>query len=245
MSLLLLVLAAFAGGAMNAVAGGGSFLTFPALVFAGVPSVAANATSTVALLPGALASAWGYRRSIGRLEGVNFPIVFGVSVVGGLLGSLLLLLTPQRTFDALIPWLLLAATLLFAGGRKLVALLHRRVRLGPVALGVAQFLIAIYGGYFGGAIGILMLALYQIFGMTDLNSMNGLKNLLAATMNAVAAVCFIVAGKIVWAPALAMLASGIAGGYLGAHAAQRAKPVLVRAVIIIIGFTMSAVFFLR
>src|ERR1700687_3395407 len=151
-SYLLLILAALAAGLINSVAGGGMFLTFPALVFTGVPSIVANATSTTALIPGILASAWAYREDFRKSENFPFLPLLIVSLAGGIVGALLLLFTPQRTFDSVIPWLMLAATLLFTFGARLTPILTRAFHIGPVAVVVIQFFIAIYGGYFGGGV---------------------------------------------------------------------------------------------
>src|SRR5246127_346157 len=157
-SYLLLVAAALAAGLMNSVAGGGSFLTFPALVFTGVPSVVANASSTVALMPGSLGGAGGFRHDFRDFPGVSFRALLGVSLVGSVIGALLLLFTPQRTFDGVIPWLPLLATLTFTFGPRITPWLRRVTRIGPATLIVTQFVVSIYGGYFGGAIGIMMLS---------------------------------------------------------------------------------------
>jgi uncharacterized protein len=245
MDILLLMVAAFGAGVMNAVAGGGSFLTFPALVFAGVPSVAANATSTVALFPASLASAWAYRHDFPTLEGLRTRTIVGISVLGGVLGALLLILTPERTFNALVPWLLLAATVLFASAKRLTPLLKRHVHIGPTSLCAIQFAIAVYGGYFGGAMGIMMLAVFSLFGLANIHAANALKTLLAGLLNAVAVVCFVTAGVVSWQPALIMLLSAVVGGYAGARVARGMNPDHVRALIIAIGIGMTAVFFVR
>jgi uncharacterized membrane protein YfcA len=245
MSILLLVVAAFVAGVMNSVAGGGSFLTFPALVFTGVPSVMANATNTVALFPASLASAWAYRHDFPRLPGVRTGTIVAISLVGGVAGALLLIFTPERTFDAVVPWLLLAATILFASAKRLTPFLKRHMHIGPGALYGVQFVISLYGGYFGGAMGIMMLALYGMFGITDIHAANALKTLLSGILNAVAVVCFVIAGKVDWVPAAIMLASAVAGGYVGARVARRMNPDHVRAIVIAIGVGMSIAFFMR
>ena len=244
-SAALLLTAAFVAGAMNAVAGGGSFLTFPALVFTGVPSIVANASSTVALMPAAAASAWGFRHHFRDFEGVSFRSMLAVSLVGGVSGALLLLLTPQRLFDGAIPWLMLVATLAFAFGPRLTPVLRRMVHIGPRTLVAVQLLVAVYGGYFGGAIGILMLSAWSLFGLTDLRQMNATKTILAAAMNGVAVVCFVIAGKVWWPQTLVMLAGAVAGGWLGAHAGRRIDQKLVRIAIIFISVTITIVFFVR
>lgn len=241
----LLLVAAFVAGIMNSVAGGGSFLTFPVLVFAGIPSVAANATSTAALFPGSLAGAWSYRHDFPHLEGPSASTIITISLVGGMVGALLLILTPEHTFNAMIPWLLLATTLLFWTSKNLTQILKRHFHIGPTNLLVTQFLIAVYGGYFGGAIGIMMLALFSLFGVSNIHSANALKTLLSGALNAIAVACFVIAGKVIWAPAMAMLVAAIAGGFFGAHMAKRMNPDHVRLMIVAIGFIMTGVFFLR
>ena len=217
---LLLISSAFAAGIINAVAGGGSFLTFPALVFTGVPSIIANASSTLALLPGTLASAWAYRDDFQRTE--NFPRLpmLIVSLAGGIAGALLLLFTPEKTFDSVIPWLMLAAALLFAFGPRISPMLKRVIHIGAATVVLIQFVVAVYGGYFGGAIGIVMLATWSVFGLSDIHVMNANKTVLAAAMNAVAVVLFILAHKIWWPQSLAMLVAAVLGGYIGAITAN-------------------------
>jgi uncharacterized membrane protein YfcA len=242
---LLLVIAAFVAGAQNAIAGGGSFVTFPALVFIGVPPIIANASSTVALFPGSLAGAWAYRHDFEPMQGVRLWAITLVSVVGGAVGAVLLLVTPPRAFDLIVPWLLLLATVLFAFGPELTRFVARLWRIGPATLLAIQMLIAIYGGYFGGAIGILMLALYGLFGLTNLNAMNGVKSLMAGLLNAVAVVVFVIAGKIWWHETGIMVLAAIAGGYGGARVARRVDHRYLRAVIILIAVAMTVTFFVR
>jgi uncharacterized membrane protein YfcA len=244
-SFLLLSCAAFVAGVMNSIAGGGSFLTFPALVFTGVPSIVANASSTVALFPGTAASAWAYRHDLKRSGTFPFWPAAVMSLVGGILGALLLLSTPQRTFDSIVPWLLLAATLVFAFGPRVSAALRGRFHVGPATVIVAQLPIAIYGGYFGGAIGILMLAVWAAYGMTDIHVMNANKTILGGVLNSIAALLFIVAGKVWWPQALTMLVAAVIGGYLGAHGARRTPPQYVRAAILVISVSITAAFFFR
>jgi uncharacterized protein len=245
-SYLLLFGAAVLGGLLNSVAGGGMFIIFPALVFTGVPSIIANASSTLAVIPGILASAWAYRTDF-RTSEENFP--FGtmvvVSVVGGIAGALLLLLTPQRTFDFVIPWLLLLATLLFIFGLRIAPALKRAFHIGPVTVVIIQFFIAVYGGYFGGAIGIMMLATWTVFGLTNIHMMNANRTLLGAAANIVATVLFIFAHKIWWPQTLVMLLGTVAGGYAGAHWARRANPRVLRASIAVISVGMTIAFFVR
>ena len=230
---------------MNSVAGGGSFLTFPALVFTGVPSIIANATSTVALFPGALASAWAYRQDFKGLERIPMKAALIVSVAGGVTGALLLLFTSQKTFDLIIPWLLLGATATFAFGPKVMKTLQRQDWMGTRTLIAFQYLVGIYGGYFGGAVGIIMLAVWTLAGMRDIHAMNGGRTLLGGVMNAAAVVCFIIAGKIYWLQTSMMLIAAVAGGYAGARFARRVNPALVRSIIIAVSIAVTAAFFLR
>ncbi|PWC54929.1 sulfite exporter TauE/SafE family protein [Azospirillum sp. TSO22-1] len=244
-SLILLTSAGFIAGTMNAIAGGGSFVTLPALIGAGVPSVAANASSTVALFPGSLASAVGYRAEFRPFEGVGTGALSAVSLAGGILGALLLLATSSATFNGVVPWLLLTATLAFAFGRRAGAALRRVVRLGRGPLLAVQFLIAIYGGYFGGAVGIMMMAAWSVFGIDDVRAMNAAKTLLVGVTNSVAVLCFVAAGAVHWPETLAMLAGAVAGGYAGARVGRRLNPAHVRVGITLLNVAITAAFFLR
>src|SRR5882757_8334131 len=172
---LLLFAAAFAAGAINAVAGGGSFLTFPSLVFAGIPAVIANASSTVALVPGTMASVFSYRSDIQRLNEPRLKTWFLVSLLGGALGASLLLVTSDKTFRLVAPWLLLFATLIFTLGSPISAALSGRLHANQTLMLLVLFPVAIYGGYFGGGIGIMFLAAMRLYGMTDIHGMNGIK----------------------------------------------------------------------
>ena len=245
-----LVAAAFLGGALNAVAGGGTFLTFPMLVFGGVPSREANATSTVALWPGSVASVFGYREEL-RHERRTLLVLGAVSAVGGLAGALLLVLTAERTFARLVPWLLLVATAIFAFGPAASRRLHRAGRPDArkagvlAAMALAQLPIAVYGGYFGAGIGILMLAMMSLLGMEDLNAMNGLKAILGSIVNAVALATFVVQGLVVWGVALPMVLGATLGGYVGARFGRRLDRRVLRGVIIATGLVLTAAFFLR
>jgi len=247
---LVLAGAAVVAGGLNAVAGGGSFLTFPALLFAGVAPIAANATNTVALWPGSLASVGAYRKDLAHTRR-ELLVLGAVSLTGGLAGAVLLLQTPEQTFARLVPWLLLGATAIFAGGPALRARLAARGGPeGPRAAGLAamapvQFLIAVYGGYFGGGIGILMLAGLAALGMEDIHAMNGLKALLALLINGIAVVAFAVAGVVRWDLAVPMVVGAVVGGYGAARLAKRLDPRWVRGLVVAVGLVLSAVFFLR
>ncbi len=241
----LILAASTVGCAVNSVAGGGSFFTFPVLVFGGMAPIAANATSTVGIWPGSLASTWAYRKDVSALR-AQLPVLTVASLAGGLLGALLLLWTRNETFARIVPWLLLTATLLFAVSGRAVAWLRARNRgaLHPALLVAGQFAIAAYGGYFGGGMGILMLAAYALAGLTDVHAMNGLKSLLGAAINAAAVVTFVLAGIVQWPQAMLMVAGSVAGGYFGARLAKRVPAARVRQLVIATGAAMTLKFFL-
>lgn len=239
----------FAAGVMNSLAGGGTILTFPTLVLLGMDTVRANATSTVALVPGAAASLWGYRREVAThrewLRSLLVP-----SLVGGTAGSVLLLLTPERLFAALAPWLVLFATLLFfaqilaarraerggAAGRAVSPSLSSRL----VVATVAQLGVAVYGGYFGAGIGILMLVVLGYLGLTDILAMNGLKNFFGMLINAMACVCFALAGLVDWPAAAAMAAGAVGGGLAGARLARHVGRGKARWAVVVVGLVVTA-----
>lgn len=242
LALALLVAAAFGAGAMNAVAGGGSFLSFPALVFVGVPPVAANATSATAVWPASIASALAFRGDLAQERRV-LALFVAVSLAGGLAGALLLILTPERRFAQLVPWLLLAATLVFAAGPSITKALRSRKMHAPLWLvTVVQFAIAIYGGYFGGGMGIMMLAAFAALGMESMNAMNGLKHVLAVGLNGIAIVAFVWADIVVWPYALLMMAGSVAGGWFVARWARGLDARYVRAVVVVVGAVLTAYF---
>jgi uncharacterized membrane protein YfcA len=254
----LVVLASAVAGAVNSIAGGGTLLTFPALVGLGIQPIVANATSTVALWPAAVASMFGYRRELTGMR--PWVTAFAIpSLLGGLVGAWLLLETPPDRFDALVPWLVLGATVLFMGQGPVTAIARRRSasreagsgrreaaapagsrfpppasRIPPPVL-VAQFLVAIYGGYFGAGVGILMLASLGFAGFTNIHQMNGLKNWGGLCMNAVAAVTFAFSNIVSWPVALSMAVGATLGGYAGSRLAQRVPQAVVRQAIVLIG----------
>jgi uncharacterized protein len=241
---VLLFIAAVAGGALNSVAGGGSFLSFPALLFTGIPPVQSNATNTVALWPGALASAIGYRNELAGEKPALVVEFVMISLLGGIAGAVLLLHTPQSTFMKMIPWLLLVATLIFTfGGKMTHALRVRGYALSTPIVLLLQLITAVYGGFFGAGIGILMLAILSLIGMEHIHQMNGLKNILATCINGVAVIAFIWAGIVEWRQAGLMIVGGIIGGYGTARFVQRIDPRYVRAFVIAVGFAMAAYFF--
>jgi uncharacterized protein len=241
-------IAAFVAGLINSVAGGGTLVTFPTLVWIGRDPIVANVTSTVALWPGSLGGMLGFRR---ELSGSRqwMLLLAAPSVVGGLVGAVLLLRTPSRTFAAIVPYLILFATLLFALQESITRVLRRAsAGVGAAAtpggawwIGAAlfQFLVAVYGGYFGAGIGILMLAALGLLGLTDIHTMNGLKNFFAVCINLVAAGYFVVWGSVHWPDAVVMAAGAISGGYGGASLARRLGRPFVRRCVVVIGLVMG------
>lgn len=245
---ILLLAAALVAGALNAVAGGGSFLTLPALVFTGVPPVIANATGTVALLPGYLAGAWGFREDVQAPPGLSFKSVVGLSLLGGAAGALLLLVTPDAMFRRVVPWLLLAATAMFAFGpqlRQWAAGTDHTHAPSPAKAGLGMLAVAVYGGYFNGGLGIVLLALFGLLGQTRLAAMNGMKNLVSALLTAIAVVVYAAGGLVAWPQALGMMLAATLGGYGGARLARHIPAPWLRAGIVVTGLVMSALFFWR
>jgi uncharacterized membrane protein YfcA len=239
---VILIAAAFLGGALNSLAGGGTLVTFPALLFAGLNPIDANASSVVALFSGTFAGAWAYRRNILAIAEFSVLGLFILSLVGGLIGALLLLWTPVTVFATLVPWLLLFATIVFAVGNFAPAEAVQRIQLGPRSALVALFIIAIYGGYFGGGIGFLILAAFTLVGMRDINAMNGLKMGLAGVMTVTAIVAFIAANVVRWPETLPMLVSSALGSYLAAHWAQRLDQRLIKGFVIVLGAGLTIYF---
>ncbi|MCH7344126.1 sulfite exporter TauE/SafE family protein [Pelomonas sp. CA6] len=241
--------AAFAAGVLNAVAGGGSFLTLPALVFAGVPPVAANATSALAVSPGYLGSTLGFRAELRALPRRRLMRESLLAALGGIAGGLLLVFTPARLFAGIVPWLLLFATAVFAAGPLLLRWLGgpgaASQEGGPRWREPALFLVAVYGGYFNGGLGILLMALYSVAGETRLNTINALKNLNSLVLSWLSVATFVLAGAIAWREGLLMMVAATLGGYVGAHLARRLPVAWVRAAVIVIGLAMSVVFFRR
>jgi uncharacterized membrane protein YfcA len=232
-----LLFAAGIAGALNALAGGGSFISFPALLFIRIPAVLANATNTVALWPGLAASTVSYWKRLNAPLRVLVPLLV-TSVAGGWAGAVLLLRTPQHAFLRLVPWLLLGGTLLFAFGNSIRAIAGKSVVTDDLRntswrviliSSVAEFLVAVYGGYFGAGIGFMTLAM--------------LRTMLAVAINAAAVVTFIVAGAVLWPQCAVMIIGSLAGGWFGAHYAQKAEPGKIRVAVICVGFAMSAYFF--
>jgi len=245
----LLCSSAFLAGAINAVAGGGTLLTFPALMAAlSGNGVLANGTSTVAIMPGSLASSWGYRRELADKRAVLLKML-GPCIVGGVAGALLATELPPRYFNMMVPWLILTAALLFLLQRPIQRWLGHHHTQGPptkrtVIMVVAfQLLVAIYGGYFGAGIGILMLTALAFMSVGNIHVMNALKTVLAVAINASAIAIFIIKDQVKWDYALAMAAAAVAGGYLGARIGRRAHPSVIRGIVIAIGFGLAAYYF--
>jgi len=260
---ILLFIAAMIGGTLNAVAGGGSFITVPSLIFSGILPIQANTTSTVALWPGSVASIGAYRQEVAKINRLVLVTLGLVSLVGGVLGAILLLSTSQSTFLYLLPYLMLVATLLFAFSPRITAMVRKRSesahtestqglrskaalsRRALVGISFVQLIMATYGGYFGGGLGIMMLAVLGLIGMENIHEMNGLKTVLQTSINGVAVVIFIVARAVVWLPALVMILGAITGGYGGAYFARKLDPRLIRVFVILVGTGMTIYFFLH
>ena len=254
LELVILCVAAVLAGAVNSVAGGGTLLTFPALAWVLGPSaaaaVAANATSTIALFPGSLAAVWGYRRELsGSKKMISLLIL--PSLIGGALGTCLVVTQPEKVFQTLVPWLILVATVLFLLQPTItkwtgIGQPHEwpstATRLGIVAL---QFLIALYGGYFGAGIGILMLSALALMGLSDIHRMNALKSLLASGINGMSVAVFLWSGRVNWQYAVPMILSAIVGGFAGASVARRLDKNVVRYTVVTIGLLLSAYYFLK
>jgi len=244
-SLLLPLAAGLVGGAMNALAGGGTFATMPALLGLGLPANIANATSNVALLPGAATSAWGFRGELKPVGGVSVRVLAAITFAAGLVGSGLLVVTPSRAFDLVVPWLLLIAFLAILFGRAAAAWLAARVTIGARTLVVAQVLLGTYGGYFGGGVGIMTTATYGLLAGETPRSMFAPRTLMLAVANLAAASVFVAAGLVRWQACLPMLAGGIAGGWLGARIGRRLPDRAVRGWTVAVTAATTTVFFWR
>jgi uncharacterized membrane protein YfcA len=245
MDIVIVLIAAFCAGVLNTIAGGGTFLTFPALVFIGLPPVVANATSAVAVFPGYLGGALGFRAELARFDKTRMLKLIGVTFAGGLIGSLLLLVSSNKAFSVVVPFLLLAATLAFLFGDQIRGWAAQKSRAVTPFGSVGLLLVSIYGGYFNGGLGIVLLALFALWGMVDLHEMNGLKNGLSFALSAISVAVFALGGLVEWQHALGMMVASTLGGYAGAPIARMLPKPVVRALIAVVGFSMSAVFFWR
>jgi uncharacterized membrane protein YfcA len=232
-------------GAMNALAGGGTFVTLPALIAAGVPSVQANTSSTVALFPSQVFNAWIYREGLKPFGGVSLRALTVVTLIGGAVGAVLLLKTPTQSFDVALPWLMLSATVALAFARQMGEWLRRHLSVDPgTAIGI-QGLLGVYGGYFGGAVGLMMIAVWGLLHDSDPKSMNGPRTLLVATANTIAVIIFLVAHAVYWREASVLLASALFGGYIGAQIGRRASSGTVRAMTLALSTCITLVFFVK
>ena len=243
--LVLISTAAFFAGVLNSMAGGGSFLTLPALVYIGVPIISANATSTVSVFPGYISGTVGFMDELKAFDRRQLLILIMLSVLGGVLGAILLLVTPSQVFNTVVPWLLLFATLLFALGDTVKKLVPKRQKVDPNKAWIPTLLVTIYGGYFNGGLGIILLALFSTLGMKDINLMSGLKNALSAILSASSVITFALAGIIYWNEAAVMMIAATIGGYYGAILVRRLPQTFVRYFIIFIGTIITVAFFVR
>lgn len=247
--LTLVALAGFSAGFMNVLAGGGSFVTLPVLIAAGLSALGANASSTVALFPAQAITSFMARGDVRALNandtaGVDLRVLGLIALVGGLAGALLLLVTPPSVFTHIVPWLILFATGVFARGSKITEG-AMGMRLGRGGIYAVQAAVSIYGGYFGGGIGILMLAALTLFGLRDLKAMNGLKIVLSMLMNVAAVLTFIVAGLVQWLPTSVLSIAAVTGGIVGMATARRVSTRFIRVFVIVVGIVLTIFFFWR
>jgi uncharacterized protein len=233
-------------GAMNALAGGGTFVTLPALIAVGLPSVTANTSSTVALYPAQLTTAWAYHRDgLGPIGTVPIGYLLAATGVGGVVGAILLLSTSASTFSLALPWLLLVGTLALGFGRQLGEALRRRWHIsGPVVVTI-QVGLGIYGGYFGGAVGLMMMAVWGLLDGRSLKSFNAPRTLLVSAANTIAVLIFIVAGSVRWTETLILMVGAIVGGYGGARIGQRLPPQVIRWGTLIVSAGITLAFFVK
>ena len=232
-------------GAMNALAGGGSFVTLPALLAGGVPSVRANTSSTVALYPSQVFNAWVYRDGLKSFGSVSLRTLTVVTLIGGAMGAALLLNTPTHAFDMALPWLMLIATLALAFAKQWGEFLREQVNIGPGVAIAIQMVLGLYGGYFGGAVGLMMTAAWGLLHDTDPKSMNAPRTWLVATANTVAVLIFLGARAVYWREASLLLFGALLGGYVGSQIGKRASARLVRALTLAFSSGITVAFFLK
>lgn len=249
--LMMLAGAGFVATSINAVAGGGTCISFPILLLTGIPPIQANTTNTVGIWCGTLSAVFGYRKELAEHKPTYKRYAF-TCLAGSAVGSFLLLATPSATFEGMVPWLMFAATLIFAFGRRFTTWLHTRYQhhpnakhLGGMGSHLGLFCVSIYGGFFGAGIGILTLAMFELMRLDSIHKMNGLKSLLTGTMNAICAAIFVVAGNIVWPAAAAMSAGALLGGYGGASIARKLPQAYVRRFVIFYAGAMTIYLFVR
>lgn len=245
MDYLLILAAAFGAGVLNTIAGGGTFLTFPALVFIGVPPVMANATSAVAVFPGYLGGALGFRGELAQFDRKLLARLAAITLAGGLIGSLLLLVSSNKAFSVIVPFLLLGATLAFLFGDSIRAWAASKSQTVTPYGSIGLLSVSIYGGYFNGGLGIVLLALFALWGMSNIHAMNGLKNGLSFALSAISVAVFALGGLVDWHLALGMMLASTIGGYAGAPIARALPKQIVRGLIALVGFGMSSLFFWR
>jgi hypothetical protein len=248
---ILLFFVAMIAGAINSIAGGGSFIAFPTLIFTGVPPINSNAMCSVALFPGSLASAGAYKIELLEEKGI-LPLLVITSLIGGIAGSVIMLRTPANTFMALFPWLLLLANLLFIFGGKITAAFRNRKNAKEISrfrtitgTVVLQLFISLYGGFFGAGMGIMMLAALALMGMNNIHKMNAFKVVLGSCINGIAALIFISAGVILWLQTSVMIVGAIIGGFGGAYYARKYDPAKIKKIVILIGSLMTLYFFIK
>jgi uncharacterized protein len=232
-------------GMMNALAGGGSFVTLPALIAVGIPSVTANTTSTVALFPGQIASAWTYRDGLGDIGSVSLRSLLAATFLGGVIGALLLLRTPITAFDFILPWLMAVATVALTFGRRVGESLRRRWRIGAPVVMAVQFGLGVYGGYFGGGVGIMMMAVWSLLSERTLKSFNAPRTLMVCAANTVAVFIFIAAHAVMWREGLVMLVGAVIGGIGGANIGRRAPAGVIRVGTLLLSVAITLGFFAR
>lgn len=242
---LLPLAAGIVGGAMNALAGGGTFATLPALIALGLPANIANSTSNVALMPGAATSAWAFRKELGPVAGLSVLLLAVLTFAFALVGSLLLVLTPSDMFDFIIPWLLLFAFVVMLFSKRAAAWLHARVTIGRPTLLTAQSLLGIYGGYFGGGVGLITTALYGLLANIQPRELFAIRTLMLAIANLAAAIVFTTFAMVWWWACLPMLAGSIVGGWLGAIIGKKLSPMAVRVWTLFVTGGTTLVFFIR
>jgi uncharacterized membrane protein YfcA len=241
----LLVLAGVVGGGVNAIAGGGTFFTFPAFMAVGLDPLTANASNAVAIYPGHAGAVPAYRAELAALPRALLLRRAVIAGTGGLLGALLLLVTGNAMFAPLVPWLLGMATLIFALGPRLRRLAERANLHSPLAMAIIEFVFAVYGGYFGAGLGVLLLAVLTIVGVTDIQSANAQKNLLGAIITTIAVVLFVSAGVVAWRQTLVVLAGAVIGGYCGARLARRVPAGVLRGAVILVGGLLTVYYFAK
>lgn len=230
---------------MNALAGGGTFLTLPTLIALGLPATIANATSNVALLPGAAASAWSFRKELRPVAGISVVMLMAITFACGLIGSVLLVLTPSETFDVIVPWLLLFAFVVMLFGQRAADWLHARIRIGRPALLATQGVLGVYGGYFGGGVGLITTALYGLLAQMQPRELFAIRTAMLATANLAAALVFVGFGMVRWWACLPMVAGSVLGGWMGAHYGKRLSAGAVRVWTLLITGGTTIAFFIR